>query len=62
MTSSPNISFVLHDVAPLLRKRFEQRSRASETRPRPLQTLTLITSNLLEAWLKPAVDREKTHG
>ncbi|MBN9256018.1 MULTISPECIES: MarR family transcriptional regulator [unclassified Mesorhizobium] len=29
MSSSPNISFVLHDVARLLRKRFEQRSRAS---------------------------------
>ncbi|UCI31038.1 MarR family winged helix-turn-helix transcriptional regulator [Mesorhizobium sp. B4-1-4] len=29
MSSSSNISFVLHDVARLLRKRFEQRSRAS---------------------------------
>lgn len=29
MPSSPNISFVLHDVARLLRKRFEQRSQAS---------------------------------
>lgn len=29
MPSPPNISFVLHDVARLLRKRFEQRSRAS---------------------------------
>ncbi|WP_376706330.1 MarR family transcriptional regulator (plasmid) [Mesorhizobium sp. ISC25] len=29
MPSSPNISFVLHDVARLLRKRFEQRSRTS---------------------------------
>ena len=29
MSSSPNISFVLHDVARLLRKRFEQRSRTS---------------------------------
>ncbi|WP_434724732.1 MarR family winged helix-turn-helix transcriptional regulator [Mesorhizobium sp. RIZ17] len=28
MSASPNISFVLHDVARLLRKRFEQRSRA----------------------------------
>ncbi|MGX5800812.1 MarR family winged helix-turn-helix transcriptional regulator [Bradyrhizobium sp. Arg314] len=28
MPSSPNISFVLHDVARLLRKRFEQRSRS----------------------------------
>ncbi|TPJ35080.1 MarR family transcriptional regulator [Mesorhizobium sp. B2-8-3] len=28
MSTSPNISFVLHDVARLLRKRFEQRSRA----------------------------------
>ncbi|RUX34719.1 MarR family transcriptional regulator [Mesorhizobium sp. M2A.F.Ca.ET.042.01.1.1] len=28
MPSSPNISFVLHDVARLLRKRFEQRSCA----------------------------------
>lgn len=27
MSSTPNISFVLHDVARLLRKRFEQRSR-----------------------------------
>ncbi|WFP76871.1 MarR family transcriptional regulator [Mesorhizobium sp. WSM4906] len=29
MPSSPNISFVLHDVACLLRKRFEQRSGSS---------------------------------
>ncbi|OBQ67297.1 MarR family winged helix-turn-helix transcriptional regulator [Mesorhizobium erdmanii] len=29
MSSSPNISFVLHDVARLLRKRFEQRSLTS---------------------------------
>jgi len=29
MSPSPNISFVLHDVARLLRKRFEQRSRTS---------------------------------
>jgi DNA-binding MarR family transcriptional regulator len=29
MPFSPNISFVLHDVARLLRKRFEQRSRTS---------------------------------
>ena len=29
MSSSANISFVLHDVARLLRKRFEQRSRMS---------------------------------
>ncbi|MBN9218037.1 MAG: MarR family transcriptional regulator [Mesorhizobium sp.] len=29
MPSSPNISFVLHDVARLLGKRFEQRSHAS---------------------------------
>lgn len=29
MPSSPNISYVLHDVARLLRKRFEQSSRAS---------------------------------
>ncbi|WFP63601.1 MarR family transcriptional regulator [Mesorhizobium sp. WSM4904] len=29
MPSSPNISFVLHDVARLLRKRFEQRSGSS---------------------------------
>ena len=29
MPSSPNISFVLHDAARLLRKRFEQRSRTS---------------------------------
>ncbi|MBZ9989955.1 MarR family winged helix-turn-helix transcriptional regulator [Mesorhizobium sp. BH1-1-5] len=29
MSTSPNISFVLHDVARLLRKRFEQRSRAA---------------------------------
>jgi MarR family transcriptional regulator for hemolysin len=29
MPSPPNISFVLHDVARLLRKRFEQRSRTS---------------------------------
>ncbi|UVK41544.1 MarR family transcriptional regulator [Mesorhizobium sp. AR10] len=29
MTHTPNISFVLHDTARLLRKRFEQRSRTS---------------------------------
>lgn len=29
MSSSPNISFVLHDAARLLRKRFEQRSRSA---------------------------------
>ncbi|WP_214470317.1 MarR family transcriptional regulator [Mesorhizobium sp. dw_380] len=29
MSSSPKISFVLHDVARLLRKRFEQHSRTS---------------------------------
>ncbi|KUM26510.1 MarR family transcriptional regulator [Mesorhizobium loti] len=29
MPSSPNIGFVLHDVARLLRKRFEQRSRSA---------------------------------
>ncbi|WP_095203787.1 hypothetical protein [Mesorhizobium carmichaelinearum] len=36
MSSSPNISFVLHDVARLFRKRFEQRSRTSGLhRPNP---------------------------
>jgi hypothetical protein len=54
MSSSPTISFVLHDVARLPRRRFEQRSRAP--------TVTLIKPNLFEARLKPAVDREKIHG
>jgi len=60
MASSPNISFVLHDVARLLRKRFEQRSWTSGlTRA---QTLGLTKSNLLAACTQPAVDREKVHG
>jgi len=60
MSSSPNISFVLHDVARLLRRRFEQRSRTlGLTRA---QTLSLIKSNLLAACTQPAVDREKVHG
>lgn len=62
MSSSLNISFVLHDVARLLGKRFEQRSRASDVQQRPLQTLSLIKSNLLEACAQPVVDREKAHG
>jgi len=59
MSSSPNISFVLHDVSRLLRKRFEQRSRSGLTRA---QTLSLIKSNLLAACTQPAVDRENVHG
>ena len=36
MSSSPNISFMLHDVARLLRQRFEQRSLPSGLRrPQP---------------------------
>ena len=76
MSSSPNISFVLHDVARLLRKRFEQRSRSNgqrtrdeafaglspETQQHLLKTLSLIKSNLLAACTQPAVDREKVHG
>lgn len=62
MSSPPNISFVLHDVARLLGKRFEPRWRASDAQQRPLQTLTLIKSNLLEACTQPAIDREKIHG
>jgi len=54
MSSSPTISFVLHDVARLPRRRSEQRSPAS--------TVTLIKPNLFEARLKPAFDREKIHG
>ena len=61
MSSSPTISFVLHDVARLPRKRFEQRSRGPTISQPQLQTLTL-KSNLFEARLKPAVDREKIHG
>ena len=62
MTSSPNISIVLHDVARLLRRRSEPRSRASTIEQPELPTLTLIKPNLLEACIQPAVDREKTHG
>ncbi|MBA1142765.1 hypothetical protein H0241_21315 [Mesorhizobium sp. CCANP35] len=63
MSSSPNISFVLHDAARLFRRRRpEQRSRPSNIGQPRLQTLTLIQSNLLEACTQPAVDREKTHG
>jgi hypothetical protein len=54
MSSSPAFSFVLHDVARLLRKRSEPVSRAS--------ALTLIKPNLFEACTQPAVDREKIHG
>lgn len=62
MSSSPNISFVLHDVARLFRRGPEPHSRAANIGQLRLQTLTLITSNLLEACTQPAVDREKTHG
>lgn len=62
MSSSPTISFALHDVTRLFHKRSEPRSRAPDIRQPPLQTLTLIQSKLLEARLKPAVVREKTHG
>ena len=61
MSSSPTISFVLHDVARLPRRRAEPHLRASNVGQPRLQTLTL-KSNLFEARLKPAVDREKIHG
>ena len=60
MSSSPTISFVLHDVARLPRRRPEPHSRASNIRQHLLQTL--IKTNLFEARFKPAVDREKIHG
>ena len=53
MSSSPNISFVLHDDARLYR----QRSGLT----RELQTLCLIKPSLLDARPKPAVDREIVH-
>ncbi|MBZ9856288.1 MarR family transcriptional regulator [Mesorhizobium sp. CA13] len=43
MPSSPNISFVLHDVARLLRKRFEQRSRTSGLTRAQWQVLALLS-------------------
>jgi DNA-binding MarR family transcriptional regulator len=43
MSSSPNISFVLHDVARLLRKRFEQRSRAFGLTRAQWQVLTQLS-------------------
>ncbi|TGV77512.1 MarR family transcriptional regulator, partial [Mesorhizobium sp. M00.F.Ca.ET.158.01.1.1] len=43
MPSSPNISFVLHDVARLLRKRFEQRSRASGLTRAQWQVLAFLS-------------------
>jgi len=62
MSSSPTISFVLHDVARLPGRRSEPHSRASNIEQPRLQPLPLIQSNLFEARLAPAVDREKTHG
>ncbi|RUW50432.1 MarR family transcriptional regulator [Mesorhizobium sp. M00.F.Ca.ET.151.01.1.1] len=43
MPSSRNISFVLHDVARLLRKRFEQRSRASGLTRAQWQVLAFLS-------------------
>ena len=43
MTSSPNISFVLHDVARLLRKRFEQRSREAGLTRAQWQVLSYLS-------------------
>jgi DNA-binding MarR family transcriptional regulator len=43
--SSPNISFVLHDVARLLRKRFEQRSRLSGLTRAQWQVLAYLERN-----------------
>ena len=43
MSSSPNISFVLHDVARLLRKRFEQRARAFELTRAQWQVLACLS-------------------
>lgn len=43
MPSSPNISFVLHNVARLLRKRFEQRSRASGLTSAQWQVLAYLS-------------------
>lgn len=45
MVSSPNISFVLHDVARLLRKRFEQRSRALGLTRGQWQVLAFLSRN-----------------
>lgn len=42
MSSSPHISFALHDVARLLRKRFEQRSRTSGLTPAQSRVLTWL--------------------
>jgi len=61
MSSAPTISFVLHDVARLPRRRPEPHSLSPTISQPQLQTLTL-KSNLFEARLKPAVDREKIHG
>jgi MarR family transcriptional regulator, transcriptional regulator for hemolysin len=45
MPVSPNISFVLHDVARLLKKRFEQRSRASGLTRAQWQVLAYLSLN-----------------
>jgi DNA-binding MarR family transcriptional regulator len=46
MTSAPpNISFMLHDVARLLRKRFEQRSRTSGLTRAQWQVLAYLAMN-----------------
>lgn len=43
MSSSPNISFVLHDVARLLRKRFEQHSRTTRAQSQVVTWLPNLT-------------------
>ena len=45
MASTPNISFVLHDVARLLRKRFEQRSRTLGLTRGQWQVLAYLSRN-----------------
>ncbi len=45
MATSPNISFVLHDVARLLRKRFEQRSGSSGLTRAQWQVLAYLSLN-----------------
>lgn len=45
MNSSPSIGFLLHDVARLLRKRFEQRSRAIGLTRSQWQVLFYISKN-----------------
>jgi DNA-binding MarR family transcriptional regulator len=44
-SASPNISFVLHDIARLLRKRFEQRSRAAGLTRAQWQVLAHLAPN-----------------